>query len=329
MTTVSLSTEIHPDFSEYVVKLLSKNRIGTVFEFVRCENDRLIRITNFPFEQICAIKLELTERFSGNNIQVPEYFRYLSELVEPLETRIHGLDLLLEGGLLPGHVLEVCGDSATGKTQLCTTIALNVALKHKFDVFYVDTKCDFSVQRCHQMLKHRQLTEDVWQQTMDRIKVERIFSPEGLICAVESLLETVDDMTKFKLLIIDSLPSLWYMYQNSKSNCYPLGTLTRLIGILRKLASENLISVVLVNLRIRSFDSFGQSTSKRSGHRTANGYYSALGRYWETAPTTRLLLCKLEDNESTDEKRWISVWKSNYLKTKTRQIVTISDRGVL
>lgn len=328
MTSVALCSDIHPALNEYVIKLLLKNRIQTVHELARTEDDRLMRITNLSYEDVGVVKRDLISRFSGTTIQVVEYFQYLEELAEPLKTGIRGFDLLLEGGLLPGHVMEIFGDSSSGKTQICTTMAANIARNLKFDVFYADTKCDFTASRVHRILELRKCSGQEIQETMARIKVERIFSPESLIQIVEDLLVRVDGLQNFKVLIIDSLPPLWYQYQNTKSRCYPFGMLTRLIGLLRKLASENQISVVVVNLKITASDSFAGGTRKATANQRELSEYPALGRFWETAPTTRVLMSKIEGS-SAGQERLLTIWKCSYLKCGDRQMVEISDRGVV
>lgn len=331
MTSTLLCTDIHPILTEYVIKLLAKNRIRTIYDFSKSEDDRLMRITNLSYEDVGVIKKDIISRFSGNSIQVVEYFRYLEELVEPLKTGIRGLDLLLEGGLLPGHVMEIFGDSASGKTQICTTISANIAHKQKLDVFYVDTKCDFSAQRVHRIMELNKCSLQEIHEAMARIKVERIFSPENLVRLIEDLLARVDELENFKVLIIDSLPPLWYQYQNTKSRCHPFGMLTQLIGLLRKLASENLISVVLVNLKITSSDSFaagvGSTRKSTNPHKDVNEY-PALGRFWEATPTTRILVSKIEGNE-TGHERMLTIWKCSYFRSGDRQVVVLSDKGVV
>ncbi|XP_058830171.1 DNA repair protein RAD51 homolog 4 [Topomyia yanbarensis] len=328
MAVSLLSADIHPDLTEYVLKLLMKNKITTVLDFAKTDTDRLIRITNLSFEEISAIKSNLINSYSGNNIQVVEYFRYLNELIEPISTGIRGLDLLLEGGLLPGQVLEVCGESGSGKSQLCTSLAINIAQKQKLDVFYCDTKSDFSARRVHRILTLRNCTNQEIQETMKRVKVERIFSPEILIECMENILDQIDNLETLKVIIIDSLPALWYMHQNSKSNCYPLGMLTRLVGLLRKLSSESLIAIVVVNLQVRSSDYLAQNSTRRTIHSKGVTTYPALGKFWETAPTTRILLSKL-NNSSTGYERLLSIWKCNYLRTGDRQMITITEGGTV
>ncbi|XP_055631049.1 DNA repair protein RAD51 homolog 4 [Toxorhynchites rutilus septentrionalis] len=317
MATVSLSADTHPDITMYVIKLLTKNNIVTILDFAQADIDRLVRITKLSPEAIRAIKSDIINRYCGNVINVIEYFRYLDGLVEPIPTSINGLDALLEGGLLLGHTLEICGESGTGKTRLCVSLAANVAQYSKFDSIYVDTKCDFSATELRRMLQQRKSSDQETKEIMQRIKIHHCFSLADLVDFVEELLAIVDDMKAFKVLIIDSLPSLWYMHQNSKSSCYSLGLLTRLAGSLRKLASENLISVVIVNLAIRPTG----ISAENNGRKVVNqrDSYSALGRFWESVPTTRLLTSKIEENKIV-----ISIWKSNYLK-KIGQQITITN----
>ena len=70
------------------------------------------------------------------------------------------LDGLLRGGLPAGDLVELCGPSAVGKTQLClawTTAALLAGDR----VIVADAKCEFSVSRCRRLLRHRGVTAKV------------------------------------------------------------------------------------------------------------------------------------------------------------------------
>ncbi|XP_055531894.1 DNA repair protein RAD51 homolog 4 [Wyeomyia smithii] len=328
MSAVVLSKKHHPSLSLESIKSLNKNRIHTVLEFAQTDDDRLLQITNLDAEEISAIKATLVDYYSGYNVSVRDYFRYLTDVVQPINTGIRGLDLLLEGGLLPGHLLEICGESGAGKTQLCTSLAVNVAKRHKVEILYADCKCDFSANRVHQMLTAISCTEQEIHDIMCKIKVQRFFSAESLVEAMENFRALIDNHDTFKVLIIDSLPALWYLYQNSKSNCYPLGLLTRLIGILRKLATENFLCVVVVNLLIPSAELASKPNNLRRSTQNVveNSSYPALGKFWETVPTTRIVISKLEGNTIGPE-RLLTIWKCNYLKTGDRQIVTITDVG--
>uniref|UniRef100_A0A182LXU6 RecA family profile 1 domain-containing protein n=1 Tax=Anopheles culicifacies TaxID=139723 RepID=A0A182LXU6_9DIPT len=328
MAATQLVADLHPLLTEYVIKKLQKNRLTTVYSFVKVEVEQLIRITNLPAESIVLVKNQLTEQFAG------QYRNGQAHAAEPttarLGTGIYSVDALLQGGLLPGHIYECCGESGSGKTLLCMTIAANVVLQ-RCTAIYIDTKCDFSGRKMQQILDkgQRKLSEHELGHTMTRIKVERIFSPELLVQVVEELAtgKHLADGIELKLLVIDSLPSLWYLYQDSQSSIEPLGLLTKLICSLRKLATQRSVAIVLVNLAVRMVEGMAGSTVEAKRKLCPNGNYPALGRYWESAPGTRLLL-EREDDQPETTTRSVMVWKSNYLRSGERTIVRMTDTGV-
>lgn len=71
------------------------------------------------------------------------------------------MDELLKGGLYSGQLCELCGPSSSGKTQLCLTIAANVAIRSDITVWYLDTKRDFSRLRYEEILKARNCRQEV------------------------------------------------------------------------------------------------------------------------------------------------------------------------
>ncbi|XP_035910192.1 DNA repair protein RAD51 homolog 4 [Anopheles stephensi] len=330
MAATQLTADLHPLLTEYVIKKLHKNRLTTVYSFVKVEAEQLIRITNLPAESIVLVKDQLIERFAG---QCRNGQTHPTHPTVPLGTGINSIDAILQGGLVPGHIYELCGKSGTGKTLLCMTIAANV-VQQRSSVFYIDTKCDFSGRKIQQILEkgQRQLSEQELGHTMARIKVERIFSPELLVQVVEELANGAhqEGDTNLKLLIIDSLPSLWYLFQDSSSSIEPLGLLTKLICSLRKLATQHNVAVLLVNLAVRMVEGMAGSSGIESKRKLCpNGTYPALGRYWESAPGTRLLLELDDDDDQSDSiNRSVLVWKSNYLRTGERTIIRMTGAGV-
>uniref|UniRef100_A0A182RDL1 RecA family profile 1 domain-containing protein n=1 Tax=Anopheles funestus TaxID=62324 RepID=A0A182RDL1_ANOFN len=328
MAATQLTADLHPLLTEYVIKKMQKNRLTTVYSFVKVEVEQLIKITNLPAESIVLVKNQLIDRFGGH------YRNAQAHAAQPtvrLGTGISAIDALLQGGLIPGHIYEFCGESGSGKTLLCMTIAASVALE-RYSVYYIDTKCDFSGRKMQQILDRngqRKLSEQELGHTMARIKVERIFSPELLVQVVEELAtgKHLEEGTNLKLLIIDSLPSLWYLYQDSTSSAEPLGLLTKLVCSLRKLAAQHAVAIGLVNLAVRVVEEMAGNTAEVKRKLCPNGNYPALGRYWESAPGTRLLLERYE-NQPESIVRAVQVWKSNYLRSGDRTFVRMTGSGV-
>lgn len=98
------------------------------------------------------------------------------------------------------------------------TIAVNFAHYHNFQTLYIDTKKDFSGIRIHQMIETRGINEKCCGAIMQQIKCERIYDIDGFLNIVKELLRTIDKYNEYKLLIVDSLPSLWYPLFGEKTS---------------------------------------------------------------------------------------------------------------
>lgn len=158
---------------------------------------------------------------------------------------------MLNGGLLPGNLIDLCGLSGCGKTQLHTTIALNLAMNQHLDTFVIDTKGDFSGERIHRMLLHRKVNDATKRkEIMQQIKVEKCTDPIQLINLITALIDKANSFAKFKILVIDSLPALWFLYHGNK-NSVGHRNLPKLANLLRKLAVECGIVVLTVNIVTR------------------------------------------------------------------------------
>ncbi|XP_058059991.1 DNA repair protein RAD51 homolog 4-like [Anopheles bellator] len=319
MAASLLKEGLHPTLTEYVIKLLQKNYITTVFSFVNIDTYRLSKITNMTMLGIGIIKRSLLKRFAG--FLISKAVLIARRQPSFTTTGTSDVDKLLQGGLLRGHIYELCGESLTGKTQFCLSIAAHVAYEYRQLVYYIDTKCDFSANRIQQLLERHYSGAPVRTivYAMNRIKVERVFSPELLVQVVQDLASTdISEVTATpKLLIIDSLPALWFLLHNSKSSSKRLGLLTKLVCALRRFAARHLVSVVLVNLAVPAY---GKQRRRRIA---STGVHPALGRFWESAPGTRLLMQK------KGEKVLIRVWKSSYLRSKAHKEVRITNTGFL
>lgn len=62
---------------------------------------------------------------------------------------------------MTGELVEICGFSGSGKTQLCHTIAASVALQIKQIVYYIDCKNDFSGTRMQTILDTHGVKDEV------------------------------------------------------------------------------------------------------------------------------------------------------------------------
>ncbi|XP_050097400.1 DNA repair protein RAD51 homolog 4-like [Anopheles aquasalis] len=325
MDETALSPDLHPLLTAYVIGLLGKNGVTTLESFFEINGGRLAKIANLPPIAFVSVRSQLAQQLTP---LIQSAASLANRERRPIVTGITELDKLLKGGLRPGHIYELCGDSCTGKTQLCHTLAANVAFtSSNRPVYYIDTKCAFSAIKIQQILErqHKDLTERSLARTLDNIKVERVFNPELLLQAIQQLAKNkrAEDDPAPALLIINSIPSLWYLPLRSGSPLGSVGFLRALICALRRFAAEHSVAVVLVNITLRS-----QGGAKASERKlTPSGSYLAMGKSWESAPDTRLLLLTKRKTNDNGE-RIVQVWKSKHLRTGAKATVRITDAGI-
>lgn len=238
---------------------------------------------------------------------------------------MNSLDELLKGGLYPGQLCELCGPSSSGKTQLCLTIAANVAVQSDIIVWYFDTKRDFSRFRYEEILKAKNFRQEVIKDTLQRTKVCHIRSPRDLIRVLRELVtfyKTEQNSVsfggrRFPLVIIDSLPAVIFKVTREAHQCdlettYELDDLAEACRFLTRECEAIVITVNSVT-RWNSSDQIDPAAIT-----------PALGRYWARVPVTRLLIIRQHG-----ETRRITVWKDLRSDEKSFCIVTVSDVGVI
>jgi Rad51 len=131
-----LENELIPDDTAYQLRKL---KINSIYSVLHCKDNGLSASLEIPTLKQKLLESGPTEK-SLIDVPFPNAFR----------TGIVGLDSLID--LAPGKVYEFCGHSASGKTQICNTIAINLAEKYGCEVFYVSTRDNFSSKRMHSML---------------------------------------------------------------------------------------------------------------------------------------------------------------------------------
>lgn len=118
---------------------------------------------------------------------------------------------------MTGSITEIAGLAAAGKTQFCTTFAVNLAQHHRIGTLFVDTKGDFSGTRIRRMLEARRCPTSEMDEVMSRIHVEHVSDIYELITVLNELVDKLDSFRMTKLLVIDSMATLWFMFSGDTS----------------------------------------------------------------------------------------------------------------
>ncbi|KAJ2485272.1 DNA repair protein rhp57 [Coemansia sp. RSA 2050] len=128
------------------------------------------------------------------------------------------IDKCLGGGIRLGSMVEVAGESASGKTQLCIQLAISAQLPEAYggldgDVIYISTEGPFPVNRVGSMVYpfvHRVCGEDYANSVdpadfMYRIQVAEFESMETMFHAFDYKVPDLLSSGNVRLMIVDSI----------------------------------------------------------------------------------------------------------------------------
>ncbi len=165
--------------------------------------------------------------------------------IQRIKSGIDPLDKILNGGFYPGKIVQLLGETQTGKTTIALQISYNFCLQSK-KVVYIDAKGDITLEHIQRMC----LTE--------YYNKEFIYKNYSTFKEAEEFLDSCIKTNPPALIIIDSLPSLVNerclklegknkidsSNTNTNSNTRPL---IFLINKLKKVANTYNINLLFIN----------------------------------------------------------------------------------
>ncbi|RMZ57698.1 hypothetical protein APUTEX25_001898 [Auxenochlorella protothecoides] len=210
----------------------------------------------------------------------------------PLPSLLHSIDAeLLRGGLREGHLIEICGEPASGKTQLCLTAAAQTLLRGE-RVAWIDTGASFSAARLIDVLcalrpplqaDHAQL-----EAALGRVMVAPARDVHAVLDVLGGLLASGDAIAaaieplppqnpRLGLVVLDALPGIAGPLLGVARQAQGPALLARLAAALRALAAARRVPVLAANGWVGSGGGGG-------------GGRPALSEAWRAAPHARLRL---------------------------------------
>lgn len=204
-----------------------------------------------------------------------------------LTTGCKFLDEALKGGILSHGITEISGESASGKTQLCLQLCLNVQLPLSLGglnggAAYICTEDIFPNKRLHQMIQYfsRKMEDRLVKNYGDGIFIEHISDLEGLYCCVQKRLPIRLSKGDIKLVVVDSIASLFRCEYDHTNMVKRYKDLSSLGACLHQLSHQHNIPIVCVNQVTDSFD------NKERKH------IPSLGLTWSNQVTCRITLTR-------------------------------------
>ena len=268
----------HGILSAKVLQDLNNNMIIFVRDFIG-HDPRLLKqkCSSLTFEDIFQLRAYLIQAFGPTVIQADS-----------------GENQVLKNNLLElktNHIYEIYGPPGVGKTQF--GLAMAGRLSEEGQVFYIDTKNDFSISRLKSMMKNLKM--------LSNVSIAKAFDLHEAIKITETLSKAT--LANPKLLILDNIASLiWPLLDDEKFD-EVFKRIAKLQSSLRRMAFHHKMAILVVNNAVN------------------NGTRPALGKLFSKVANTRLFI---KNNEITVEK----CSPFDKLKHCDKFCININEKGV-
>ncbi|QMU55492.1 MAG: AAA family ATPase [Nitrosopumilus sp.] len=154
-------------------------------------------------------------------------------------TGLQKLDNFLSGGIPPGVIVDIFGETGTGKTLLLLQLSIN-SIKNGGNVLYLDTTGGFRPERILEIQKESEIRINL----LEKIMVSRITNTSEQIKSLKNL-----EKNDFSLIVIDNITDLFsYEYQNDESSFEKNSIFMKYMHELSKFAITKKIPIVMTNM---------------------------------------------------------------------------------
>ncbi|CAM1311318.1 RAD51B (predicted) [Pycnogonum litorale] len=327
----------------------------------------VLRLLNKCFNLLSLGQLELINRLGLFDSQSKNLILHVSRICSPkpstawnlfvkhqnesqfISTNLPLLDNILCGGLPNGTLSELVGPPGCGKTQFCLMLSVlsctlgSVASKINSNVIYIDTEFAFSAQRLIEIAKCRfPKIFTCHQQCLNLLANIFVKQPKtsGGLNEIFQNLETEIITKKIGLVVIDSIASLVRKEYGVADNIDRTNLLSTQALLLKQLAKDFNIPILLTNQITSSKMSTGSFTKRRKiqqcivdedriyGNPSTTGEGSnyvipSLGNTWSHCVNTRLVLQYVDET-----RRQITVVKSPLAPVAAFTYI-IQDKGIV
>ncbi|XP_063810065.1 DNA repair protein RAD51 homolog 4 [Pseudophryne corroboree] len=314
---VILREGLCPGLTSDIISVLKTNHVKTVVDLVASNLEELARKCSLSYKTLVAVRRVLLAQYSAFPLNGADLYEELKVSTAILPTGNKKLDFLLDSGLYTGEVTEIAGAAGSGKTQVCQSIAVNVATSLKQRVCYVDTTGGLTGTRLLQLIQSRTEQEDEQVSSLQRIEVVHVFDAYKVLDVLQDLRNSFSQQQTrsgeaLRLVVIDSVCAVIYPLLGGKQT-EGMAIMMHLARELQSFAHDFSVAILVTNHITKN---------------GASGFRPALGRSWSFVPSTRILLQRQERSKQSDH-RTVSLVKSPRQPTNLHVELEIGCSGTL
>ncbi|XP_018012357.1 DNA repair protein RAD51 homolog 4 isoform X2 [Hyalella azteca] len=220
--------------SDAVKECLAKAGVKTPVDFLLADLEALAH-EGCSYRELEALKKVLWAQHVALPVAGDALYREALKTSFVFSTSYPKMDAALEGGVLRGEVVEICGGPGTGKSLFCTRMAVRLAASGR-RVLYVDTAAVLTPAVVVRQLQD--LGEEVTEEILQRVSVCR---PPDTWALVGRVTDALTSDAAPHLLVIDALTV--FMLSSSTAE---MGSIWQLSSAVRTLANKRRCAVLLV-----------------------------------------------------------------------------------
>ncbi|KAB5522608.1 hypothetical protein PHYPO_G00161490 [Pangasianodon hypophthalmus] len=296
---VLLREGLCPGLSEDLIKALHGGDVRTVEDLVLSDPEHLAQKCSVSYKALVAVRRVLLAQHAAFPVSGADLYDELLSSTSILSTGIASVDKLLDSGLYTGEITELCGGPGTGKTQMCFSVAVNIAHELKQKVMYIDTNGGICANRLLQMLQQKTVNTAEQMNALQRISVLRVFDVFALLSSLQNLrasgLQKGAVGGSVKAVIVDSVSAVLSHMLGGKQN-EGMSLMMQVATELKIIAKDFNVAVLVTN------------HVTRDGN---NQLKAGLGQSWSHVPRTRIVLQRVEKPGASSSLRTATLLKSS------------------
>lgn len=226
------------------------------------------------------------------------------------------MDDFLGGGLIVGHVYEICGPLSVGKTIFCQIIALKLAQKG-IGCFYVDVNGDLVLRSMVDILMGMRRVQSEFKSILEIIRVHRVSNFSALKVLLQFILYNRASLKTYGLLIVDSIAPFHVMNLDidRKDNLEKSKIARDCYKLMYEVAKDCNIAVIFTNLILSCEDD----------SKIPLGCFNIGLKLNETIPDLPFTRLRMQFHGKDSAKREVSVISSDNLEKNTKIIIDLTQ----